>query len=305
MNVLRLSLSMALLAAIAILFNAPAAAQDSRQGASKPAAEGEIIIAADSPARTLSDTEARELQKRLTHAAEGFIQILNPAAAPVTISQAKVRGVKREEPAGGPEASSAARGRVINDDGMYASVRVLNASNRRVTGLGLQFTNTESKHRFYVYPKPFSLGGKSTDRIQIKFITVSGNPAHLSVEVVGVEFEDKSIWGAYPFPPPNMRSMRGSNEPRTDVDTWPRMLNSIRPSYTERARRNKVLGEAILRLEIGADGLVKQIKVINALPDGLTEEAIIAARQLRFDPARKNGQPISVWRPILVDFNLK
>jgi TonB family protein len=59
-----------------------------------------------------------------------------------------------------------------------------------------------------------------------------------------------------------------------------------------------------LQIEVGADGSVQDTRVVSALPDGLTEQALVAARQLKFSPARKNNQPVSCWIPIDVDFNL-
>ena len=56
---------------------------------------------------------------------------------------------------------------------------------------------------------------------------------------------------------------------------------------------------------VGSDGTVKQVKVTHALPDWLTEEAIRAAYELRFEPARKDGKSVAYWLPVEVEFNLK
>jgi hypothetical protein len=45
--------------------------------------------------------------------------------------------------------------------------------------------------------------------------------------------------------------------------------------------------------------------VVHPLPDGLTEQAIKAARQLKLSPASKNGQPVTAWIMTIVEFNLK
>jgi len=42
------------------------------------------------------------------------------------------------------------------------------------------------------------------------------------------------------------------------------------------------------------DGAIKHILVIQGLSHGLTEEAIAAARKIRFTPAMRDGKPVSL-----------
>ena len=83
------------------------------------------------------------------------------------------------------------------------------------------------------------------------------------------------------------------------------MLNRPRPNYTEEARKNKIQGVVVARLLVGSDGSVKQVKITRGLADGLNEEAIRAAYQIRFKPAMKGGQPVAYWQPIEIEFNLR
>jgi hypothetical protein len=53
---------------------------------------------------------------------------------------------------------------------------------------------------------------------------------------------------------------------------------------------------------IGADGLVKQVRVINALPGWLTEESLRVAYEMKFSPAMKDGVPVTFWTPVDVSF---
>jgi TonB family protein len=53
-----------------------------------------------------------------------------------------------------------------------------------------------------------------------------------------------------------------------------------------------------------SDGRVTNIKVVRGLPDGLTEKAIEAAQRIRFNPATKNGAPVSVRGNLEFSFNL-
>ncbi|HEY7914551.1 MAG TPA: energy transducer TonB, partial [Blastocatellia bacterium] len=89
------------------------------------------------------------------------------------------------------------------------------------------------------------------------------------------------------------------------VDSKPVPLNSIKPNYTEEARRNKVQGEVILRVVVDEKGNVESPRVAQGLPDGLNDEAIIAARKLKFKPAMKDGKPVRYPMNIRVGFYLR
>jgi TonB family protein len=89
------------------------------------------------------------------------------------------------------------------------------------------------------------------------------------------------------------------------VDATPVPLNRPRPNYTEAARKNKVQGLVRTRVLVGTDGSVQRVAVTRGLPDGLDEEAIRAAYQMRFRPATKNGQPIVWWVTVEIEFNLR
>jgi periplasmic protein TonB len=97
----------------------------------------------------------------------------------------------------------------------------------------------------------------------------------------------------------------GNGAPATSVDQGPVLLNNPQPRYTEEARKNKIQGVVLVRVLIGSDGQVKRVTVTRGLPDGLDEQAIQAAYQLRFKPAMKSGQPVSFWKPVQIEFNLR
>jgi protein TonB len=81
-------------------------------------------------------------------------------------------------------------------------------------------------------------------------------------------------------------------------------LSKPEPQYTEEARRNQVTGTVVLRVVFSRDGEVVQIRALNTLPFGLTERAIAAARQIKFEPALKGGHPVSVFMQLEYNFNL-
>jgi len=87
-------------------------------------------------------------------------------------------------------------------------------------------------------------------------------------------------------------------------DRRPIPLNPPRPEYTDQARNNKVQGVIRLRVLVGANGLVKDVRVASHLPDGLDEMAVLAAYGMRFRPALKSGQPVNFWQSVEVEFIL-
>jgi TonB family protein len=60
----------------------------------------------------------------------------------------------------------------------------------------------------------------------------------------------------------------------------------------------------MLQLVVDADGLPRDIQVTRSLGMGLDEKAIEAVSKWRFEPARKNGQPVPVLIHVEVDFAL-
>jgi protein TonB len=89
-----------------------------------------------------------------------------------------------------------------------------------------------------------------------------------------------------------------------DVSAKARIISRPEPQYTEEARRNQVTGTVVLRAVFSAGGAVTNIKAIKGLPDGLTEKAIAAARQIKFVPAQKDGRNVSQYIQIEYNFNL-
>lgn len=90
----------------------------------------------------------------------------------------------------------------------------------------------------------------------------------------------------------------------TEVDQRVRVLSKPEPQYTEEARRNQVTGTVILRAVFASSGEVVSIHAVNEIPFGLTEQAIAAARKIKFVPAMKDGRPVSVYLHLEYNFNL-
>jgi TonB family protein len=89
-----------------------------------------------------------------------------------------------------------------------------------------------------------------------------------------------------------------------EVDQKARILSRPEPTYTEEARQNKVAGTIVLRMVFSASGQVTNITAVSALPYGLTERALVAARQIKFAPAIKDGRAVSQYMQVEYNFNL-
>lgn len=86
--------------------------------------------------------------------------------------------------------------------------------------------------------------------------------------------------------------------------TPPRVTYQPNPEFSEQARAAKYQGTCVLKLIVGADGLPRDIKVINLIGMGLDEKAVEAVQKWRFNPALKDGEPVAVEVAVEVDFHL-
>ena len=76
------------------------------------------------------------------------------------------------------------------------------------------------------------------------------------------------------------------------------------PQYSEAARKAGVTGTVVMRAIFSADGEVKHILVTRALGYGLTTQSVKAARRIKFQPAMKDGTPVSMYLMLEYNFNL-
>ena len=84
----------------------------------------------------------------------------------------------------------------------------------------------------------------------------------------------------------------------------PTILYREKAKYTEPARINHAQGTVVLSVVFSVEGEIKDIRVIRCLPDGLLQTAITAAQKIRFNPAIRNGTPVSVRGQLEFSFNL-
>ena len=85
------------------------------------------------------------------------------------------------------------------------------------------------------------------------------------------------------------------------------IIREVKPQYTSDAMRAKIQGAVLLQCTVRPDGSVTDIQVVRSLDPtfGLDQEAIKAARQWRFAPGTRMGQPVSVQITIELTFTLR
>ncbi len=66
----------------------------------------------------------------------------------------------------------------------------------------------------------------------------------------------------------------------------------------------EIEGQVFLRLLVDTTGGIADVKVIKSLNELLDVEAIKAARQWRFSPARQRDKAVRVWVEVPVRFQL-
>jgi TonB family protein len=82
------------------------------------------------------------------------------------------------------------------------------------------------------------------------------------------------------------------------------ILAKPEPSYTEWARKFSVTGTVRVRAVLAVSGRVSGITVVKRLPHGLTQEAVEALRKIKFEPAVKDGRPVSQYVTVEYNFNI-
>lgn len=98
----------------------------------------------------------------------------------------------------------------------------------------------------------------------------------------------------------------GAYRPGNGVTT-PRLLQQVKPAYTSDAMRAKVQGVVQVQCIVQPDGTVTDARVIRSLDPvfGLDQEAIKAARQWKFAPGTRFGQPVPVEIVIELAFSIR
>jgi periplasmic protein TonB len=89
--------------------------------------------------------------------------------------------------------------------------------------------------------------------------------------------------------------------------TVPQLVRDVKPAYTADAMRAKVQGTVLLECVVMPDGTVGRVEIVRSLDGtfGLDQEAIKAAKQWRFRPGMRFGEPVAVLVTIELQFTLR
>jgi TonB family protein len=96
---------------------------------------------------------------------------------------------------------------------------------------------------------------------------------------------------------PNGRAAGG---PTSGVD----ILNKPNPVYSSEGRTLRIEGDVVLEVVFLASGQMQVTRVVSSLGHGLDEAAIQAAKQIRFRPAKHDGQPVDFPARVRIGFRL-
>lgn len=82
------------------------------------------------------------------------------------------------------------------------------------------------------------------------------------------------------------------------------ILDKPRPQYSAEGRRLRIEGDVTLDVVFLASGEVVVNRVVSGLGHGLDEAAARAAQQIKFKPAKRDGQPVDFPARVRIEFRL-
>ena len=111
-------------------------------------------------------------------------------------------------------------------------------------------------------------------------------------------------------PPPEIAFLKGVPRPAGPeseaahiFNVAPEVVSAAQPTYPEMAREAKIEGTVRLRVLVGRDGRVKDMRVERGI-NFLDDAAKHAVSKWVFKPALRKGSPVSAWTDVGVKFEL-
>lgn len=83
-----------------------------------------------------------------------------------------------------------------------------------------------------------------------------------------------------------------------------RLVSKPKTKYSDSALENKIQGTVILRVEFLANGGIGKMSALKGLSKGLTEQFLASAREIKFEPAIKNGVLQTVTKRVQYTFTI-
>lgn len=86
--------------------------------------------------------------------------------------------------------------------------------------------------------------------------------------------------------------------------TAPKLIHKVEPEYSREASNAGIQGTLILEIIVNEKGIPGKVLVLSPMGFGLDERAVRAVEQWRFEPGRKDGQPVPILANVEVNFRL-
>ncbi|MGI9055531.1 MAG: energy transducer TonB, partial [Pyrinomonadaceae bacterium] len=106
----------------------------------------------------------------------------------------------------------------------------------------------------------------------------------------------------------NSRRARVNPEPKEPPSAGPSSPLNItykpKPKYTDEARQKNITGNVRVRVTFSSSGQIGSVSPVSNLGYGLTEQAIAAAKQMKFEPQLQNGRPVTVTKVVVFTFTI-
>ena len=75
--------------------------------------------------------------------------------------------------------------------------------------------------------------------------------------------------------------------------------------YPEIAKRAGVQGRVFVKAYVDKEGIVKKVELIKGIGAGCDEAALEAVKQIKFNPGKQRGKPVSVQVSVPILFKLQ
>ena len=113
-----------------------------------------------------------------------------------------------------------------------------------------------------------------------------------------------SIWLLLPVARADDNARDERNEPVYEVSpgvTAPRVIHRVRPERRQSGKFH-LSGKVVISLVVSSAGLPTNIKILEGMDAAVDESVVIAVKQWRFAPGKKDGKPVAVRTTVEVSF---
>ncbi|MGI8773378.1 MAG: energy transducer TonB [Acidobacteriaceae bacterium] len=134
---------------------------------------------------------------------------------------------------------------------------------------------------------------------QIDIVGNRGKVLSVQIDVI----EPLASWKADLFSPPSVAPRMGfvSSE---YVISPPKLLKHLNPEYPQIAKAERLQGTVVLGAIVGADGSIRKLEPIVSAAPVLTDSAIRAIRDWKYQPARDHQSPVETSVVLACNFAL-